>query len=230
MPQNLFLSLQLRGERLEFRCPASYTGKPKYEISAAGFCTGKVTYHITAQVDEVVSLAFVYSGGEKVVWSSGAAKAESKARAMSAADTSACRFCPDAMKTQRVAEAELSLKTSSREIGVIYEQALDYEERGHSYFSEGKWLQGFTYELWPLAEWQWQQKIVAELSIRIAARPGFPGLGHKIEEVYCEVRSGERIIPIALSAGEVIAGERQYTAQAELHRQPQRLHCYWSSK
>lgn len=222
--------IELRGERLAFRCPASYTGKPNHQAFAAGYCTGTVTYFVAPQVEENVSLAFVYSGGEQVEWSSGAAKALSRARVLEAADTSTCRFCPDEMRAQRVAEAELPVKTTSREINVVYQQALDYDERGHGYFSDGNWSQGFTYELWPLAEWRWQQKIVAELLIQIAARPGFLGIGHKNDQLHCEVRTGERGVPVAMSPGEIIAGERHYTARIELQKQPQRLHCYWSAK
>jgi len=222
--------VKVLGERLEFRCPASHTGKPDYRYFAESFCQATVTYLIEPQGDANVALAFVYAGGEQVEWMAGAAKVVSRSRALKKSDTLNCSFCPDDLRMQRVAEAELLLSKASREITVTYQQALDYDENGHGYFSDGIWTQGFTYELWPLAEWQWQQQVAAALRISIAARPGFLGIGYKKDRLSCAVRSGDHTLPVAVSAGDVVAGERQYTAQFELQKKPQRLHCYWSAE
>jgi hypothetical protein len=39
-------------------------------------------------------------------------------------------------------------------VTVSYQQPLGREEHGHSYFSKGRFVQLFRYELWPLREWK----------------------------------------------------------------------------
>jgi hypothetical protein len=222
--------LRLSGERLELDCPAAHTGKADYTLFARQSCVARVIYEIASAADEKVVLSFIYSGGEQVEWSFGAGTKSVISRIFQAGDKLHCTFCPDEMRSLRVAEIEADVKTTLREIMVHYRQALDYEESGHGYLSDGKWTQGFSYELWPLAEWQWDSKILARLTLKIAARPGFLGIGYKKDEVSCTVRAGEESIPVALSIGEPKDGFRIATAEIELQKKPQRLRCSWSAE
>jgi hypothetical protein len=222
--------LRLSGERLEFDCPAAHTGKPDHTLFAGQSCVARVTYQISSAADETVALSFIYSGGDQVEWSFGAGTKSVISRIVQAPDKLNCTYCPDDMRSLRIAETEADIKNTLREITVRYRQALDYDESGHGYLSDGKWTQGFSYELWPLAEWQWDSKILARLTLRIAARRGFLGIGYKKDEVSCAVLAGEKSIPVALSVGEPKDGFRIVSAEIELQKQPQRLRCSWSAE
>ncbi|HNE19576.1 MAG TPA: hypothetical protein PLF85_07645 [Turneriella sp.] len=222
--------LRLSGEKLEFDCPAAHTGKPEPTLFAQQSCAARVTYQLSSAADERVALSFVYSGSEQVEWNLGTGPQNVVSRAVQSPDRLHCTYCPDDMRSLRVAETEADIKKSLRAITVRYQQALDYDESGHGYFRAGQWTQGFSYELWPLAEWQWDTKITAKLQLTIAARPGFLGIGYRKDEISCAVLVGERQIPVALTIGEPKDGKRTATAEIELQKQPQRLRCSWSAQ
>ncbi|HEX2658887.1 MAG TPA: hypothetical protein VHU40_11470, partial [Polyangia bacterium] len=47
-----------------------------------------------------------------------------------------------------------ALVAGENTVVVTYRQPLGRREYDHSYFSKGRWVQFFRYELWPLSEWK----------------------------------------------------------------------------
>lgn len=243
-------NITVKGADLLFQCPAAHTGKTDMEKFANRHCLGRVGYAVEVPQKQKLAMAFVYSGASELTWllySNQRNAPESfvaGSRAFSDAEKRHCTFCPDEMRRQRVSEIPLDLSPDVQKIGIEYQQALDFSESGHGYFRDGSWTQGFTYELWPLAEWQWQQELVVELTLIIAARPGFLGIGYKSDRVACTVREGAKMTPVVLSGGEKVdavflnkregAGNehtaaRHFTARLQLAKAPQRLACFWSA-
>lgn len=222
--------LRVLNEVLEFHCPESYKGKPDMNALAARTCNVRVVYRISASAATQVKLAFVYAGKGDVQWKVAGKVFRSSPSVLKDTDKKVCSYCPDEMKRLYKAEQTVDLASGSNEIEVSYEQALSYDESGHSYFSDGRWAQGFTYELWPIAEWQWAPDFHAELKFSIAARSGFLGIGYKDDQMRCSIEENGKYTEIPISVQKVTGDRRTATARIELKRRPQRLDCSYSAE
>lgn len=215
-------------EKLEFDCPEAYTGKSNYARFQDRVCQARIRYRIVSP-GERLKLQFVFSGGDKVLWRIADKTTESHARSMKADAKTVCRFCPDEMKVVQLAEQTFDFPEGESELEIRYAQALTYTESGQSYFSDSKWSQGFTYELWPIAEWQWQGKVTADLILRVAARSGFLGFGYKEDSLRCILVENDKSEALALTVEKEKDGVRTASARIELKKAPQRLSCGYSA-
>lgn len=222
--------LRVLNEVLEFDCPEAYKGKPDMTALAARTCHVRVLYRISASAATQVKLAFVYAGKGDVLWKVGGKVSRSSPQQMKDTDKKVCTYCPDEMKRLNSAGQVVDLVAGSNEIELNYEQALSYDESGHSYFSDGKWAQGFTYELWPIAEWQWAPDFSAELKFSVAARSGFLGIGYKDDQMRCSIEENGKFTPLPVSVQKVTGDRRTATARIELKRRPQRLDCSYAAE
>lgn len=222
-------ALKILGETLEFQCPDAYTGKVNFELFAARACNTRIRYRILAEKDEKVKLTFVFAGTGNVTWSYRDKVGQSQAKPMKVDDRRFCTFCPDHMKQLLIAEQVFEFEKGEGELAVIYRQALSYDERGHGYFSDSKWTQGFTYELWPIAEWQWAAPVSANIKFSIGARSGFLGIGYKDDKMQCFVTENEAQKEIPLTIAPVQNERRVATAQVPLAKKPLRLHCSYGA-
>jgi hypothetical protein len=134
------------------------------------------------------------------------------------------------MKNLLSAEVVLGFEKGDNELEILYRQALSYDEQGHSYFSDGTWTQGFTYELWPIAEWQWVENARADLKFNIVARPGFLGIGYKDDVMKCFVDENGASEEIALTHEKVKDILHRVSAAVLLNKKAQRLRCYYGVK
>jgi hypothetical protein len=114
-------------------------------------------------------------------------------------------------------------------LAISYRQPLAFTESGHSYFSAGKWRQSFTYELWPIAEWQWAPDFAADLQLKIAARDGFLGIGYKDDTIRCYIDEDGKFNEVDLSLSKPSAGMRSASSRVALKRAPQRLRCEYAA-
>jgi|GEM_PF-4391988 len=222
--------LRVLNEVLEFHCPESYKGKPDMNAFAARTCNVRVVYRISASATTQMKLAFVYAGKGDVQWKVGGKVFRTSPILQKETDKKVCTYCPDEMKRLNSAEQTVELVSGSNEIEVSYEQALSYDESGHSYFSDGRWSQGFTYELWPIAEWQWAPDFSAELKFSIAARSGFLGIGYKDDQMKCAIEENGKFTRFALNVQKVSEGRRTATARIELKKRPLRLDCSYAAE
>lgn len=221
--------LRVLGETLDFQCPEAYKGKPDFAAFAARACRVRVLYRISATAATQVKLVFVFAGKGEVTWKHGGKAFNSRAAALKSADKKVCRYCPEDMKNIQAAEQVLDIVPGNNEIEVSYDQALSYDESGHSYFSDGKWSQGFSYELWPLAEWQWAPDFSAELKFSVAARSGFLGIGYKDDKMQCDIEENGKFTPVALNIGKAIDDRRTAMARITLKKRPERLRCSYAA-
>jgi len=216
-------------EKLEFRCPEAYTGKHNYEKFQERVCQTRVRYRIDSP-GERLRLQFVFSGNKNVVWQLAGKTTQTEAQTDKPASKTECRFCPDAMKATMVASHEFDFPHGESELEIRYEQTLAYIESGHSYFSDGQWEQSFTYELWPIAEWQWGDSVTADLTFTIAARSGFLGLGYKDDSLRCALKENEKSTELALTVAKVENYTRTATARFALKKAPLRLRCSYAAR
>ena len=221
--------LHVLNEVLEFDCPEAYKGKPDMTALAARTCNVRVLYRIAAKAAAQVKLAFVYAGQGDVQWKVGGKVFRSAPERLTGTDKKACSYCPDEMKRLNSTGQVVDLVAGSNEIELNYKQALSYDESGHSYFSDGKWAQGFTYELWPIAEWQWAPDFSAEIRFSVAARSGFLGIGYKDDRLNCDIDDNGKATPVALSVAAVSNNRRTATARITLKKRPERLRCSYSA-
>lgn len=222
--------LRVLGETLEFQCPEAYKGKPDFAAFAARTCRVRVLYRISATSATQVKLAFVFAGKGDVTWKHAGKVTSSQAAALKSTDKKVCRYCPEDMKNILAAEQIVEIVPGNNEIEVSYEQALSYDESGHSYFSAGNWSQGFSYELWPLAEWQWASDMYAEVKFSIAARSGFLGIGYKDDRMQCDIEENGKFTPVALNIGKAVDNRRIATARIALKKRPERLSCSYAAE
>lgn len=222
-------ALKILGETLEFHCPQSHTGKMDFELFATRACDARVRYRILAEKTEQVKLTFVFSGSGNVIWRQGTKIQTVASRSMKIDDRKTCLFCPDSMKTSQIAEQAITFEKGESELEISYRQALSYDERGHGYFSDGKWTQGFTYELWPIAEWQWAESVTAEIKFSIGARPGFLGIGYKDDRMQCFIEENGALADLSLAVGKLTEDRRTATGSLKLARKPQRLRCSYAT-
>lgn len=220
--------LRVLGETLDFQCPEAYKGKPDFAAFAARTCQVRVLYRVSATAATQVKLVFVFAGKADVTWKQGAKVFKSKAAALKATDKKVCPYCPEDMKNIFAAEQNVDIVPGTSEIEVSYEQALSYDESGHSYFSDGKWSQGFSYELWPLAEWRWAPDMYADVKFSVAARSGFLGIGYKDDKMQCDIEENGKFTPVALNIGKAVDGRRIATARIMLKKRPERLRCFYA--
>lgn len=218
-------SLKILGEMLEFQCPESYTGKPNFELFAARACDARVRYKISAENAERVKLQFIYSGFGNVAWRLKDKRTTTSPQVLKITDRRVCSFCPDSMKNLLSAEGIFDFEKGENELEISYRQALGYDERGHSYFSDGTWTQGFAYELWPIAEWQWAENASVELKFNIVARPGFLGIGYKDDVMQCFLDEKGASEEIALTREKMKDILRRVSAVIILKKRTQRLRC-----
>jgi hypothetical protein len=220
--------VRVLGETLDFRCPSAHVGKPDYRVFETSNCHGTITYDIEAE-ETTATFQFVYSGGSSVIWQLGDARHRSAARKMTSTETKSCTYCPREMQNLFVSEQQLRLLPGHNQLTVEYDQSLFYSEHGHGYFSGGKWQQGFAYELWPIAEWNWGNNMTAKLRLQIAARPGFLGIGYKDDLISCKLSEFQSNHPIDLQLEPVKDGVRTARAQMPMRKAPQRLVCSYSA-
>lgn len=221
--------LRVLGETLDFQCPEAYKGKPDFAAFAARACRVRVLYRISATAATQVKLVFVFAGKGEVIWKHGGKISKSMPAAFKAAGKKICTYCPDDLKRVNSTEKTVDLVAGNNEIEVSYDQALSYDESGHSYFSDGKWSQGFSYELWPLAEWQWAPDFAAELKFSVAARSGFLGIGYKDDKMQCDIEDNGKFTPVALNIGKETNDRRTATARIALKKRPERLRCSYAA-
>ncbi|MBS0617865.1 MAG: hypothetical protein JSR44_06725 [Spirochaetes bacterium] len=221
-------SARVLGESLEFHCPEAYTGKHNYEKFEARVCKARVRYRIDSP-GERLRLQFVFSGNANVVWRLADKMLQSQALATKPAAKTECRFCPESMQSIQTATQEFDFAKGESTLEIQYEQSLSYSESGHGYFSASKWQQSFTYELWPLAEWQWGDSVTADLTFTIAARSGFLGLGYKDDTMRCALEENEKSTELALAVAQVENDTRTATGRVALKKSPQRLRCWYAA-
>jgi hypothetical protein len=140
--------LEVLGETLTFRC-------------GAFACDVEARYRIAARRGATVPLAFVLPSATPVAVKVGAA----------AAPVSVVAAPPEALGDRDVNSLELhALENQNLQVlqarftatfvpgenvvDVTYQQQLGQREYGHSYFSKGRFVDFFRYELWPLREWR----------------------------------------------------------------------------
>jgi hypothetical protein len=139
---------QVLGETLTFRCDAAA-------------CDVEARYRIQAPQAVTLQLAFVLPSATPVAVKVGAA----------AAPVSVAAAPPEALRADEVDPLEqralerqnlpvLQARFSAPFVAgenvmvVTYRQPLGRQEYGHGYFSAGRWVDFFRYELWPLSEWK----------------------------------------------------------------------------
>lgn len=222
--------LRVMGEVLQFQCPESYTGKPDFELFAIRACDARVRYKIQSTTDARVKLEFIFSGAGNVAWRLNTQVVTSMAKTLKVAGERFCTFCPEDLKTLRSAEADLPFAAGENHLEISYRQALSYDERGHGYFRDGDWTQGFTYELWPIAEWKWAENVKAELQFNIVRRPGFLGIGYKDDSMKCVVEENGKTEEIVLKREKPTGILREVSAVIPLKKATQRLRCWYSAE
>ena len=220
--------IQVLSENLEFVCPQAYTGGVNFESFAATACDARVTYRIRADAARVL-LTFVYSGATPVTWQVGDKTFKSDGAPLTAQQKS-CPYCPQSLEKVQAAMQEIELGRGENTLVISYRQALSFSESGHSYFSSGKWTQSFTYELWPIAEWNQAPNFFANLRLSIAARDGFLGIGYKDDTIKCYIEEDGKFSEVDLSLSKPSAGMRSATARVALKRAPQRLRCEYAAE
>jgi hypothetical protein len=220
--------IKVLAETLEFHCPESYQGKPNTEIFSVRACDTRARYKIAAD-GESVKLTFLFSGTGRVTWKHGDKIFTGEARVFKKDGSPRCSYCPDSIKNVLAAEQTLDLAKGENDIEISYRQGLAYDEHGHGYFSDGKWIQGFTYELWPIAEWQWGEKFALELKFSVAARSGFLGVGYKNDTMRCFIDENGKEREISLIHDKVTNDRRTTTAHIGLEKKPQQLRCHYAA-
>jgi hypothetical protein len=139
---------QVRGETLTFRCDATA-------------CDVEARYRIVAPRAAVVPLAFVVPSETPIAVKVGAAAAPvsvtaAPPEALGDGDVDALER--RALESQHlpVLQARFAAPFVAGEnvVVVTYRQPLGRQEYGHSYFSAGRFVDFFRYELWPLSEWK----------------------------------------------------------------------------
>lgn len=219
--------IEVLSESLEFDCPAAYSGGVNMTHFAEAGCRARVAYRIRSQAVSV-QLAFVYSGTGEVSWQLAGKTFASKPAPLSPQQKS-CPHCPQSLAQLQTAVQMLNLAEGENTLVISYLQPLEFRESGHSYFSAGKWKQGFTYELWPIAEWQWAPDFHATLRLSIAARDGFLGIGYKEDLIRCYLDEDGKFSEVDLSLSKPAAGLRSASARVALRRAPQRLRCEYAA-
>lgn len=221
--------LEVLGETLEFRCPESYKGKIDFKAFAERVCQASVMYRIRSDAPATVKLAFIFSGKSNITWKIGGKTFVSTPVILRKGEKRYCNFCPDDFNNVQQSEQVISFAAGMNELQVTYAQPLSYDESNYGYFSDGKWWQGFSYELWPIAEWQWAGDLKAELKFSIGARSGFIGIGYKDDKMKCWIAENGKQTDIALTVAKPSEDRRIATATVSLGKRPQRLHCSYTA-
>ncbi|MBN8221138.1 MAG: hypothetical protein J0L53_09435 [Spirochaetes bacterium] len=222
-------ALRVTGEFLEFQCPDAHTGKSNFELFAARACDARIRYQIIAEKKEKVKLTFVFAGSGNVTWRYRDRVTQTAPKIFKSANDKTCSYCPDAMKYLQAAEETFEFEKGEAELTILYRQALSYDETEHGYFSQSKWRQGFSYEIWPIAEWQWAEPLAANLKFSIGTRPGFLGMGHKDDNMECmlEENSSQSVIP--LNIAKIENNRREASGRFEIRKKPLRLRCSYAA-
>lgn len=222
-------ALRVTAESLEFQCPEAYKGKPNFELFAARACDTRIRYQVVAEKKEKVKLTFIFAGTGNVTWRYRDKLTQSQPKAFRPGDNKTCSFCPQEIQYLQMAEETFEFEKGEAELAILYRQALSYDEFGHGYFSDGKWRQGFSYEIWPIAEWQWAGSLPANLKFSIGARPGFLGIGHKDDKMECILEENTSRSVIPLNIAKIENDRREASARFEIRKRPLRLRCTYAA-
>jgi hypothetical protein len=220
--------IQVLSENLEFVCPQAYTGGVNFESFAAAACDARVTYRIRADATRVL-LTFVYSGATPVTWQVGDKTFKSHGAPLTAQQKS-CPYCPQSLEKVQAAMQEIELGRGENTLMISYQQALSFSESSHGYFSSSQWTQSFTYELWPIAEWNQAPDFFANLTLSVATRDGFLGMGEKDDVIRCYVDEENNTTNVELRSLKATDGRRTMSARVVLKKAPQRLRCEYAGE
>lgn len=156
--------VEVLNERLSFSCDSNR-------------CNVNATYRIRAQRDVTLSLTFIMATPEKA-----AAEVNGHSTQVSAAVPLA-KLPPEADIPNDLRQPNgnppplfevtfaAALVTGPNTVRVTYPQPLGREERGHSYWSKGRFLEFFRYELWPIFKWRRPAEFAIDLSITMPRSP-----------------------------------------------------------
>ncbi|HEX2659463.1 MAG TPA: hypothetical protein VHU40_14365, partial [Polyangia bacterium] len=147
-PSAAAAELQVLDETLAFRC-----GQADCDVDAR--------YRIKASDPATVELAFVLPTATPISVKVGAAASPievTPAPPEFLRSDNSITFETQHLSVGKVpifqARFRAALVAGENTVVVTYRQPLGRREYDHSYFSKGRWVQFFRYELWPLSEWK----------------------------------------------------------------------------
>jgi hypothetical protein len=148
LPPDGAVDVSVLGERLIFRC-------------AAGACEVEARYRLLAREPVALELAFILPSATPVAVRVGSVAAPVTVTAAPPAavrDDEVEALERRALDLQHLpvlqAKFPAQLVAGENALVVTYRQPLGRHEYGHGYFSQGRFLEFFRYELWPLSEWK----------------------------------------------------------------------------
>lgn len=146
------------GEELRFRCETKG-------------CAVTATYRIHVASDRRISTALILPAQKRVTVRHGS-------RVITVVPVVAPEIpWPDAAYWGQVlpplykAAFAVELAKGENSVTVEYVQPLAARERGHSYFRDGVRIKMWSYELWPLGEWQRKPGMQIRISIDVPRKP-----------------------------------------------------------
>lgn len=223
--------LTVLGEKLFFDCPEAFIGKHDYTKFAARYCHAKVQYRIHSPRSTTVLLQFIYSGAKKIRWIYQNKEFVSETQNFTPKRRDSCTYCPDELKASQKAQHEIHFDEGESVLEIEYQQLLSYLEYNLGYFSTSKWSQSFTYELWPIAEWQWKDTPQVELTFSVKARDGFLGIGYKEDKLSCQlIEPDNKITELPLKISDTVSGKRTAHTTIGLKRTALQLTCTYAAK
>lgn len=164
-------------ENMQFECPALHKGKADYTAMFNKFCKAKIVYEVQSAKAQKVRLKFLFSGGRSVLWQAGNSSETRKSEKLQGNEKdSFCRFCPERKLDLYQSEMVADFSAGKSQIVIQYEQKLDFREYDYGYLSDGKWKQGFNYEIWPLHEWKKSSDFKINVSIQLPYSSSYLGL------------------------------------------------------
>jgi hypothetical protein len=210
------------GEDLRFRC-----GPTACEVAA--------TYRIHLEAPRLIQTSFILPAQETITVRHGG-------KAFSVAAKPAPEIPwpehplwnhPDTPLHKATFEVELGAGENT--ISIEYVQPLGVQERGYSYFRDGKRVRVWSYELWPLAEWRRAPGMVIRVSADVPRKPPsrWKRWFDNHDEMECRFvaeKGGERRSRVLHETAKQVAD--RYVREIVISAEPvlsERMLCEWGS-
>ncbi len=170
----------VESEDLSFSCDMPYEGDPDWDEMQKRGCDVQAVYRIASDDSRKFRLEFILPSSDPVSISINGHPVSTVPHELSLTETtvkayrlsSLCHFCGNAISRLYAASFEASVEKGKNVIEARYRQPYGFVETAYGYFTTSKWLNHFSYELWPLKTWKISPTFQMNVKI-LVARPSW---------------------------------------------------------
>ncbi len=169
----------LRGPIEFFQPPSSALYKPQSDLTvlkeslfflcSQNECEVSAVYEIAAKTAKELTLEFILPTNEQISVHVGAAPVAVQTVPSQPVDIREKDVLPGRFRDKILYRASFkaAVHAGVNKINVTYQQPLSAEERDYGYFKDGRFVNYFQYELWPLKDWLLAASFQIDLTVKM---------------------------------------------------------------